>query len=381
MAGNVKEWASNATVDGRRYLLGGAWNEPAYMFTEPDAQSPAKREPNYGFRCMALEGGALDPGAARRAGGRRVRPDRRKLEPVSDEVFATFLAMGALHAGPLEATVDARDESPEHWIVETVSFTAAYGGERVPAYLLLPKNASPPFQAVLYEPPGSAAIQPSRDDLRQGVNLYLRHLLRSGRAVLYPVLKGTYDRRPAAARSRMSPRSGSPTSIARSTTSRAAPTSTRTGSLTSPSARSRGRTSRGPGSSGSRRWSWWPPDPVRPPATAPRRGQLRAARQDPGPHDQRAVRAAVPLETAIEPLFRLFGAPEADKKLLLYESGHVPQPTLLWIKEALDWLDRYLGPVVVQPRAQSSRAERREERNKRRLNREEPLEAVGVELH
>ena len=55
--------------------------------------------------------------------------------------------------------------------------------------------------------------------------------------------------------------------------------------------------------------------------------------------------AGVPLETAIEPMFGLFGAPEADKKLLLYDSGHVPQPTLLWIKEALDWLDRYLGPV------------------------------------
>jgi eukaryotic-like serine/threonine-protein kinase len=52
-----------------------------------------------------------------------------------------------------------------------------------------------------------------------------------------------------------------------------------------------------------------------------------------------------PVETAIEPLFRLFGAPEADKKLLLLDSGHAPQPALLWIKEALDWLDRYLGPV------------------------------------
>jgi hypothetical protein len=52
-----------------------------------------------------------------------------------------------------------------------------------------------------------------------------------------------------------------------------------------------------------------------------------------------------PVETTIEPLFRLFGAPEADKKLLLYDSGHVAQPALLWIKEALDWFDRYLGPV------------------------------------
>ncbi len=93
MAGNVKEWASNATVDGSRYLLGGAWNEPGYMFPEPDAQSPARREPNYGVRCMALEGGGPISGASSRHRWAAPRSGPRKLEPVSDEVFATFLAM------------------------------------------------------------------------------------------------------------------------------------------------------------------------------------------------------------------------------------------------------------------------------------------------
>jgi fermentation-respiration switch protein FrsA (DUF1100 family) len=54
---------------------------------------------------------------------------------------------------------------------------------------------------------------------------------------------------------------------------------------------------------------------------------------------------AFPLETAVEPLYRLLGAPEADKKLLLYDGGHMPDPAILYIKEAIDWLDRYLGPV------------------------------------
>ena len=31
MAGNVKEWVLNAT-GAKRYILGGAWNEPVYMF-------------------------------------------------------------------------------------------------------------------------------------------------------------------------------------------------------------------------------------------------------------------------------------------------------------------------------------------------------------
>ncbi len=232
MAGNVKEWAASATVDGRRYILGGAWNEPGHLFSEPDAQQPPKRELNFGFRCMAMEGGGAIPERLTAAVG-GVRPGPRKLEPVSDEVFASFLAMRNYTAGPLDAAVDARDETPEEWVVETVSFTAAYGGERVPAYVLLPKRVSPPFQVVLYEPPGSRNVQSSRDDLRQAINMYLRHLLGSGRAVLYPVLKGTYDRRPAAPDPDVDG-SSSPTSTVRSTTWRAAPTSTRTGSPTPP---------------------------------------------------------------------------------------------------------------------------------------------------
>ena len=51
-----------------------------------------------------------------------------------------------------------------------------------------------------------------------------------------------------------------------------------------------------------------------------------------------------PLETSIEPMFSLLGTPEEDKRLVLFESGHIP-PRLPVIKETLSWLDRYLGPV------------------------------------
>ena len=40
MAGNVKEWTANEADSGKRYVLGGAWDEPNYMFVDPDAQSP-----------------------------------------------------------------------------------------------------------------------------------------------------------------------------------------------------------------------------------------------------------------------------------------------------------------------------------------------------
>jgi hypothetical protein len=51
-----------------------------------------------------------------------------------------------------------------------------------------------------------------------------------------------------------------------------------------------------------------------------------------------------PPDVSQKPLFRLFGAPEKDKRYVEYESGHVP-PNDLMMKEILDWMDRYLGPV------------------------------------
>jgi dipeptidyl aminopeptidase/acylaminoacyl peptidase len=58
----------------------------------------------------------------------------------------------------------------------------------------------------------------------------------------------------------------------------------------------------------------------------------------------------VPVETAQKPLFRLFGAPAEHKKHVLLETDHsvfVEMDAL--IKEILDWLDKYLGPVNQEP--------------------------------
>ena len=52
-----------------------------------------------------------------------------------------------------------------------------------------------------------------------------------------------------------------------------------------------------------------------------------------------------PYETAQLPMFRLLGTYEKDKKHFVFEGGHVPPKIQPVIKEILDWLDRYLGPV------------------------------------
>ena len=52
-----------------------------------------------------------------------------------------------------------------------------------------------------------------------------------------------------------------------------------------------------------------------------------------------------PLESSQLPYFQRAGAPEKDKKLVLYDVAHTARPAARVIRETLDWLDKYLGPV------------------------------------
>jgi pimeloyl-ACP methyl ester carboxylesterase len=52
----------------------------------------------------------------------------------------------------------------------------------------------------------------------------------------------------------------------------------------------------------------------------------------------------IALDTCQEPLFRALGTAAQDKRHILFDSGHTP-PLIPWIKETLNWLDHYLGPV------------------------------------
>ena len=53
-----------------------------------------------------------------------------------------------------------------------------------------------------------------------------------------------------------------------------------------------------------------------------------------------------PVETSQVPLFRLFGTREPHKKHVLFEAAHeVVAVRTQVIREILDWLDRFQGPV------------------------------------
>jgi dienelactone hydrolase len=52
----------------------------------------------------------------------------------------------------------------------------------------------------------------------------------------------------------------------------------------------------------------------------------------------------VNIDSYIRPLFELMGTPEEHKQLILYETDHIP-PRADFIRETLNWLDKYMGPV------------------------------------
>jgi eukaryotic-like serine/threonine-protein kinase len=191
MAGNVKEWCVNA-AGSKRYIMGGAWSEPVYMFNSADADVPLARKETYGFRCIKLDR-SEDLSPALTASIETPSRDVRGMKPVSEEVFEAWRSLYAIDHGNLQVRVDSVDDSSPEWRVERVSYAAAYGDERIPAYLFLPKNAKPPYQVLIGFSGSNVFFERSSANTTDTDRFTF--IMRSGRAFLYPVYKSTFERR------------------------------------------------------------------------------------------------------------------------------------------------------------------------------------------
>jgi eukaryotic-like serine/threonine-protein kinase len=194
MAGNVKEWCWNEAGSQRRYTLGGGWNDPSYFFNDPDARSPWDREASFGFRTMKPASGVpLPPGLT--AAVDFFFRDFSRERPASDEVFRAYASLYTYDRGELAAQREAVDDAPRDWRIETVSYNAAYGAERVRAYVVLPKRATPPYQTLVVFPGIDAIHRPASRDTLERILESADYLASSGRAIVLPVYKSTNERR------------------------------------------------------------------------------------------------------------------------------------------------------------------------------------------
>jgi eukaryotic-like serine/threonine-protein kinase len=349
MAGNAKEWIWTEADEGKRYVLGGAWDEPNYMFVDPDAQSPFLRADNIGFRCVKID----DPQAVPTemwAALPSPRRDLTKTKPVPDLLFQAYRSLYLYDKTPLDASVE-RVEDNDDWTTERVTYTAAYGNEKAITYLFLPKKSKPPFQTVIFFP-GSNAL------LMRKFSVYstaaLDAVIKSGRAVLYPVYKSTYERGDG-----LTSDTASMSGMWRDHVIIWAKDASRALDFADT------RPELDHGKVAFYGYSWGAVMGGLIPAVEPRiktnvlaLGGLNYEQSLPEveiinflPHVKQPTLMLngrydffFPEHSNQDPFYQLLGAKREQKKHLIYETGHnIPRNEL--IKETLNWLDQYLGPV------------------------------------
>jgi dienelactone hydrolase len=357
MAGNAREWCFNAE-EGKRYILGGCWHEPHYMFNFVETRSPFDRSQGNGFRCIKqLQEDSLLVTAQQDLHTNPVK-DYTKEIPVSDEVFAAYLELYRYDQTPLNAKVEFVDDEPPHWRIEKISFDAAYGDERMFAYLFLPRNVPPPYQtAVLF--PGAYAMQMRSSENGRRINSFsfVDFVIRSGRAVLCPAYQSTYERDDGY--DIYSPSTTSSDHRAHmlmwwKDLSRSVDY-----------LQTRDDIARNKLAYFGSSWGGWLGPQYLGQDKRFKVAVLRLAglpsRKIASAFDpfNFAPRVKIPVlmlngkydyifphETSQKPLFEALGTPPKDKRLVVYETAHsVYGYRTEMIKETLDWLDRYLGPV------------------------------------
>jgi eukaryotic-like serine/threonine-protein kinase len=351
MAGNVKEWVFNEDGSGKHYILGGAWSEPSYAFYDPDARSPFQRSTNFGFRCAKYLSNDEFAKAAIPITA-RIR-DYNLEKPVSDQLFAVYRSLYSYDKTPLNAAVESIQQTDD-WKEEKITFDAAYGNERVIAYLFLPLSVKPPYQTVLHFPPAGALYTQSSAQL-DGYFENVEFMIKGGRAVMFTVYKGTFERG-------ANPESSPWPNMTSAYRDRIIMWSKDLGRSvdyleTRPDIDHEKLAYEGY-SLGAALGSLLPAVEGRFKAVVlicggfwlqkrlPEVDQLNFAPRVKAPVLLLSGRFdyVFPTGTSQEPMFRLLGSPKEDKRQVVYNTGHdIPDNEV--VKETLNWLDRYLGRV------------------------------------
>lgn len=354
MAGNVREWCLNPT-DGSeaRFILGGAWDELPYNFSNARAINPFDRSVLNGFRCIKYLENVGQNEKIYRSIPLTFR-DYSIEKPVNDETYQNFLYDFEYEKTPFDEEIIPMDFGDPDFTCQKIFINSPYDEERLCLYLFLPNKSTPPFQIIFYFP---SAWAQELDDFESSYELTrfeYDFFIKSGRAVAYPIFPGTYGRdwinknQPWGRIKRKSNFTAISKEVQRDLDY-----------LTT-------RNDIDKNQIGFYGKSWG--GALGPVAIAVEKrikaavlnvGGLFFGKSFPetdvinylprvtapilmlnGRHDH-----IFPIETSSKPMFKLLGTPSAHKKQIIYEVGHTGPVRHELIKESLNWFDTYLGPV------------------------------------
>jgi class 3 adenylate cyclase/dienelactone hydrolase len=350
LAGNAREWCFNESDrEGHRYIMGGGYNDPTYTFNNSYTQSAMDRSIANGFRCMKELPGDTDMLALTNTVSSLFR-DYRIEKPVDDKTFSLYLNQYKYDKTPLDLKIEKTIER-DTWKAKKITFDAGYNNERMQAWLYLPQDATPPYQTVIFFP-GSPSIYSKEFD-PDGVR-GIDFILKSGRALIWPVYKGTHERH-----DELNSPFQEETVLYKDHVVMWGKEMGRTIDFLET------RSDIQADKIGYLGWSWggfmggvMPAVEKRIKAVVLSVGGMEMNMALPevdqlnylprvtqpiimlnGKHDM-----LFPVETSQKPMFDLLGTPAKDKKIIIYESGHLV-PRTDFVREALIWFDQYLGPV------------------------------------
>jgi len=353
MAGNVREWCWNETQAGH-IVRGGAWNDIDYMYANLSQLSSFDRSLKNGFRCVQYIDKDEIPENAFEPIEFTEERDYSMEEPVSEYTFTIFKNQFLYDSSALNTRIEESEDSHDDWIMEKVSFNAAYGDERVIAYLYLPKNADPPFQTLIFFP-GSYGVY--EKDLRKyrATQWFADYLLKNGRAVMFPVYKGTYERNDGLSSSMHAPNQSHEYTEWLIKWSK--DLSRSIDYLETNPAIDNGKLGYYAHSWGGNLGGIFPAVEDRLKASIlvvggfwgqalPEADAINYVSRIKCPVLMLNGRydATFPFETTVQPFFDLLGTPDQDKRLYITETDHyIPKADM--IRETLNFLDTYFGPV------------------------------------
>ncbi len=351
LAGNAREWTFNQSGDSEQhFILGGGWSDPVYAFNDSFTQPALDRSDSNGFRCMSEVPGATASADLHQSLSMAAR-DYNQEKPVDDATFAGFARQFVYDKTPPHAKVLKTIEH-EAWQLDVVETDAGYNNERLLVYVYVPRAHTRPLQPVVFFP-GSNGIHEGTFD-PSFIDGRVDFIVKSGRALIYPVYKGTYQRQDDLQSDIQEP-------------------TVRYKDHVIMWGKEFGRTVDYLETRNDMQidklaylgWSWGGFMGGIIPAIEKRikvvvlnvggMGMYKALPEvDQINYLPRVTQPVLmlngsydmyfPVESSQKPMYRLLGTAPEQKKMVVYPSGHLV-PTTEFVKETLAWLDRYLGPA------------------------------------
>ena len=351
LTGNVREWT--ATPLGSEFIiLGGSWTDPYYIAGTPDVSAPPEdRSAGNGIRLVLTSDDVLTAARMRaRAPSRTAATAVVSGPPLRDEVYAAYSRVFDYDHSELEPVVE-RVDTTRLWIRERITIDAGYAGGRLPLHLYRPTRSKGPYQIVVYWPGWDAFWLEDPDEY---FAKQLDFIIKSGRAVAFPIFSGTFERRVSSKVRR--PPFG--TAEYRDNTIHTIKELRRTVDYVET------RSDLDSAAIAFYGYSW---GGVNGPLALAQEARFRAAiihigvlppmaatpEVDPVNSLPRVRVPTLMFSGEFDPMvprenathyFGLIGTPEARKRQVWAIGGHFV-PRALVIRETLDWLDRYLGPT------------------------------------